>query len=95
MAARVHEDRACRPGQLAPISGIYKVVHLRHRANHEVVAIGGEEFPPCRTCQASVRFYLKHVASHMTHDLDLTGPLSLSFADAPKGRVRAMGKRAG
>src|ERR1022692_462627 len=39
MAARSdHEHRAYRPGQLAAISGIYTVVHLAHRTDHEVVA---------------------------------------------------------
>jgi hypothetical protein len=85
-------DRAYRPGQLAPISGIYNVFHVRHRPLHEVVSIRGEEFPPCRVCGEAVRFYVAHVASHMTHDLDLTGLLSV---ERQKGRARAAGKRAG
>jgi hypothetical protein len=87
MEARpLHKDRAYRPGQLAPISGIYTVAHLRHRSAHDVVAIRGEEFPPCRVCQGAVRFYISHVASHMTHDLDLAGLLTM---EAPKSRARA------
>ncbi len=87
-----HEGRSYRPGEMAPISGIYYVVHFRHRATHEVLAVRGEEFPPCRVCREAVRFSVAQVASHMTHDLDLSGPLALQTY---KGRARAAGKRSG
>ena len=67
--------QAFRPGQLTPISGVYTAVHAFHRAAHEILAIRGEEFPSCRTCLDKVRFYVVQVAPHMTHDLDLAGPL--------------------
>jgi hypothetical protein len=83
---------AYRPGQLAPNSGIYEVVHRRHRKAHEVTAIRGEEFPACRVCQGEVRYCPTHIASHMTHDLDLAGLLSLGIHN---GRARMTGKRTG
>lgn len=62
------------PGHLVPISGIYIVVHDGHRAEHEVLAIRGEEFPSCRVCKENVRFYVGQPIPHMTHDFDLAGP---------------------
>jgi hypothetical protein len=66
--------QAYKPGQLVPISGIYVAMHEMHRPEHEVVAIRGEEFPPCRVCRDEVRFYVASPVPHMMHDFDLTGP---------------------
>jgi hypothetical protein len=91
MAARSdNQPLEYRPGQLAAISGIYRVVHLHHRRDHEVVAIRGEEFPPCRVCHESVRFYVAQVSTHMTHDPDMAGPLLFVVRE---GRARGTGKR--
>lgn len=74
---RMESDReAYRPGQVVPISGIYTAVHKEHREPHDVVAIRGEEFPPCRVCKDQVRFFVTNRVPHMTHDFDLTGPPS-------------------
>jgi hypothetical protein len=70
----VREVRAFKPGQTVSISGLYAVVHQDHRAQHEVLAIRGDEFPGCRVCKDEVRFYLSHVVPHITHDFDLAGP---------------------
>lgn len=59
---------------MVPISGVYTVVHERHREAHEAVAVRGDEFPFCRVCQDRVRFYVEQVLPHVTHDFDLTGP---------------------
>jgi hypothetical protein len=66
--------KAYRPGQLVPISGTYVADHQLHRQQHEVLAIRGEEFPPCRICKDEVRFYVSNPVPHMMHDFDLTGP---------------------
>ena len=63
-----------RVGQMAHISGIYKVVHFHHRHDHEVIVIRGEEFPACRTCGREVRFYQVRAVCHLTHDFDFAGP---------------------
>lgn len=81
------EHRAYKPGEAVPTSGIYSAVHLDHRAPHEVVAIQGEEFPPCRLCKTEVRFHIAHLLPHMTHDFDLTGPKLRS----PKARAKSAG----
>jgi len=70
-----------------PISGVYTAIHVLHRAQHEVVAIRGEEFPPCRICKNEVRFQVAREVPHVTHDFDLAGPRS----QARKGRANAAG----
>ena len=70
-----------RPGDLAPISGIYRVIHLtRHRSPHLAVIIRGEELPLCRNCQGDVEFEVVQTASHVTHDWDFTAPNGLSVS---------------
>ncbi len=69
--------RMYKPGETAPVSGIYTVLHQTHRENHEVVILRGEELPFCRSCQVEVRFQVKQQASHVTHDWDFAGPGSL------------------
>jgi hypothetical protein len=66
--------RAYRPGDAVPTSGIYTVVHVDHREPHDIVAIQGEPFPPCRRCGNEVRFRITRLLPHMTHDFDLAGP---------------------
>jgi hypothetical protein len=66
--------QAYKPGQVAPTSGIYTVIHQEHRPPHEVLAIRGEEFPSCRGCKDQVRFEVASPIPHMMHDFDLTGP---------------------
>ncbi len=77
--------RAYKPGHMVPISGIYTVVHVAHRPDHEVVAIRGEEFPSCRVCRDDVTFYPTQPVTHMTHDFDLAGPC----LQLVKGRAKA------
>ncbi len=74
MQAPRRARRLYKPGEAAPVSGIYTVQHHAHRENHEVVILRGEELPACRSCKAEVRFYVKHQASHVTHDWDFAGP---------------------
>ncbi len=92
MATALRRDaHAYKPGQLVLISGIYTVVHIAHRPDHEVAAIRGEEFPPCRVCRANVTFYPTQPITHMTHDFDLAGPC----LQMPKGRAKAAKRGAG
>jgi hypothetical protein len=65
---------AYRPGEIAPVSGIYTVQHHEHRPEHSAVLIRGEEFPACRTCKGEVRFAVSQQSSHITHDWDFAGP---------------------
>jgi hypothetical protein len=69
---------------MVPISGVYTVIHVAHRPQHETIAIRGEEFPSCRICKDAVRFCVAKVTPHMTHDFDLAGP----HFPALKGRAK-------
>ena len=49
-----------------PASGIYTVIHDEtHFEEHEVTAIAGEHFPPCRHCGPHPRFILLQAAYHI------------------------------
>ena len=69
------EGELYKPGDAVPESGVYGVLHdsldgHTHAHPHEVTAIRGMLFPPCRACQANVRFRLHHTADHIdVHDL--------------------------
>jgi len=67
---------ALRPGEMAPVTGIYRVVHQEHRPDHDAVVIRGENFPACRTCKGAVRFIVQTQASHLMHDFDFAGPIA-------------------
>lgn len=66
--------RAYAPGEMAPVTGVYRVVHQEHRPDYDAVLIRGEQFPACRTCKAAVRFIVQTQASHILHDFDFAGP---------------------
>jgi hypothetical protein len=62
-----------KPGDKVPVSGIYDVVHDKldgedHALPHQVTAIAGKVFPPCRWCGAEVRFHLHSDARHVEAD---------------------------
>ncbi len=92
MATGLRRDaHAYKPGQMVPISGIYTVVHIGHRPDHEVVAIRGEEFPPCRVCRTNVTFFPTQPVTHMTHDFDLAGPSFQILRGRAKAAKRGIG----
>jgi hypothetical protein len=50
-----NDGEVYQPGNLVPDSGIYNVFHDRldgheHAHPHQVTAIRGTHFPPCRAC---------------------------------------------
>src|SRR5271165_5020958 len=52
-----------KPGDKVPASGIYDVIHDRldgddHALPHQITAIAGTLFPPCRVCRDWVGFRL-------------------------------------
>lgn len=72
---RLFEAKALSPGETAAVTGVYRVVHVEHRADHEVIAISGDMLPACRACKGAVRFYLQRSIDYVTHDWDLAGPV--------------------
>ena len=49
-------EREYRPGDDVPRSGIYLVIHEKHRKSHEAVVLKGAAFPECRECGQAVRY---------------------------------------
>ena len=64
---------ALHPGEKVPASGVYRVRHDSHRAEHLVTAIKGERFPACRTCGAGVTFELADGAHYVMEERDFRG----------------------
>jgi hypothetical protein len=59
-----------KPGDRVPTSGIYDVIHDKldgddHAHPHQVTAMSGTVFPPCRGCAEWVRFRLHQAAEHV------------------------------
>lgn len=69
------------PGDTVSQSGVYRVSHHEHRADHLVIALQGDVLPACRVCQRGVRFHLEQEVGHVTSDWDLAGPLLQSKAN--------------
>ena len=64
------ERKLYKPGDIVPESGIYEVSHdnldgQEHAQPHQVTAIRGTRFPPCRACHEHVRFRLRDAADHV------------------------------
>jgi hypothetical protein len=68
------EKKTFRPGDTAPVAGIYDVVHDAHRPPHTAILLKDETFPACRTCKDAVRFTLSRNAIHVSGDSDLKSP---------------------
>jgi hypothetical protein len=49
---------AYRPGDIVPVSGVYRIDHHLHRLMHEATLEGGIKFPLCRKCRSGVSFSL-------------------------------------
>jgi len=47
-----------RTGERITRSGIYQVIHRKHRLPHEVTLLKEQIFPRCAKCQDQVRFQL-------------------------------------
>ena len=47
-----------QPGDVVPLSGIYKIYHDSHRLMHEATLLKGIRFPRCRQCGNQVKFTL-------------------------------------
>jgi hypothetical protein len=61
------------PGEIAPRTGVYVVIHQRHRLSHLALAEEGEVFPVCCKCGNYVRFKLHMRTQFLNADRDLAG----------------------
>jgi hypothetical protein len=63
-----------RPGQAVLESGIYRVNHdSTHTQGHEVTAVRGEPFPPCRANGCHVTYSIVRAAHHLKEAPQLQG----------------------
>ena len=46
------------PGDVVPVSGVYRVEHNSHRLMHEAALMADTRFPRCKRCKGQVRFTL-------------------------------------
>jgi hypothetical protein len=67
-----------KTGQVIPSSGIYVVVHDRHRAPHEVTLLMGDVFPRCAKCADQVKFQLVRPAPDL-----LAGTFAVHLYEIP------------
>lgn len=75
---RLFEVKTFCPGDTVAQSGVYRVMHERHRVDHRVIVLAGDVLPPCCCCKGRVRFRLEEPINYATHDWDLTGPLFIT-----------------
>ena len=61
-----------RAGDTVPETGVYTVIHDRHRPEHSATLFKGETFPTCLRCGPEVRFVLARPAALLTEDMDFT-----------------------
>jgi hypothetical protein len=58
-----------KPGDIVPVSGIYRVTHESHRLMHEATLLEGDRFPLCKQCKRGVRFELRRAVKDATRIL--------------------------
>jgi hypothetical protein len=61
-------DELFQPGSPVPESGVYQVLHYRHRLYHEVTMQRAASFPVCSECGSNVRFRLVRSAPQIDDD---------------------------
>ncbi len=72
--AIVSERDTFHPGERAPESGIYRVLHYQHRLPHDVTIPKETVLPRCGHCGERVRFVYLHAAPFMNEDYDFRTP---------------------
>jgi hypothetical protein len=61
-------DEVFQPDEPVPATGIYQVLHYRHRLAHEVTVLHGQMFPKCSECRSNLRFRLVRAAPLIDED---------------------------
>ena len=65
-------ERVFVAGSIAPESGVYVVLHEKHRERHSATIFKGERFPACARCGSRVRYLLSRPAALISEDLDFS-----------------------
>jgi hypothetical protein len=65
-AAPRRKPPAFRTDDVIPHSGIYRVLHQKHRLPHEVTLLRDQKFPRCAQCQDAVVFEMLQAAQDET-----------------------------
>lgn len=68
-SARMAEKRY-RPGEVVPCSGVYRVSHEEHRAEHDGILLKGQLFPACTVCGERVEFHLLQASNPIEQQPD-------------------------
>jgi hypothetical protein len=68
-SARMAESQF-KPGEVVPYSGVYRISHVEHRAQHEGILLKGQVFPACTACGEHVRFQLMQAANPIEQQPD-------------------------
>ena len=63
-----------KPGECAPESGVYRVVHHAHRMPHDATVERGTLFPTCGRCGDRARFVFLQTAPFVRDDSDFGAP---------------------
>ena len=63
-------EQSFKPGEAVTKSGVYTVVHDRHRQKHSATIFKGEKFPLCARCGEKVRFILLRPSALISEDVD-------------------------
>jgi hypothetical protein len=63
-------EQTFKSGDEVPESGVYTVIHDRHRSSHAATIFKGERFPVCAHCGPLVRFVLVRPAALISEDSD-------------------------
>lgn len=63
-------EQVFKPGDDVPQSGLYLVLHEKHRPDHEATLFQGEQFPACAQCDVAVRFRLLRAATPVADGSD-------------------------
>ena len=63
-------EEVYRPGDPVPQTGVYRVKHNGHRAEHEATLLDEKQFPQCSRCGDKVRFQLVRSAVRISRDRD-------------------------
>ncbi|HEV3039397.1 MAG TPA: hypothetical protein VHA33_16595 [Candidatus Angelobacter sp.] len=70
MQGATQTEEVYQPGDIAPESGVYAVVHDKHRERHLATIFKGMRFPHCGQCKERVRFTLSRPAAPISEDAD-------------------------